>query len=369
MTILHITGAKSWGGNEQQLIDTCIEFKNTNVINYIYCYRNTPVEIEAKKNKISVINSVNDKTFSLKKGKQLKQVINSNQIEIVHLHTSDSVTTYVISDIFYNLKAPAIFSKKGLNSSTKKGPSVFKYNYTKIKKIICVSEAVLKSFQKTLSPKNHHKLSIVYDGINLKRIKPTNIDIRQKYEIDQDMFIVGNIANHSKAKDLITFVKTANYLVNELKIKKIIFLQIGEKSSYSEEFISLISKYNLNKYFKILGFLDNASSYIHCFDAYLMCSEREGGPTVLLEAFLEKTPVVSTKTGIAEEIITPLTNGLLSDIKDYKNLAKNIHFLINNPKLSDKYCTESYKLVLDKFTTKQLAENTLSIYNEVIREL
>jgi len=366
MKILHITGARSWGGNEQQLLDTCIEFKRLNINHSIYCYKNSQIEKQALKNNIDIIISTSPKTFSIKKGFHLKKIIKNNKFDIIHLHTSDSVTTYVITDIFFNLKIPAVFSKKGMNSSKKKKLSIFKYNYKNIKYIICVSKAVFKSFKPTMKSKNQHKLTVVYDGINIDRIKPLEIDFPKLYNFDSKKLILGNIANHSRSKDLITLVKCANYLINKLNVKNIIFIQIGKKSKYSEEFMPLISKYKLEEYFIITGSLENASGYIHKFDAYVMSSEREGLPITIYEAFFQKTPVISTKAGGIPEAIENNINGMLSEVKDYKGLAENLASAIKNQKLTDLFCENSYDLVLKKFTSQQLAQNTLDVYKKSI---
>lgn len=365
MKVLHITGANGWGGNEQQLLDSCIELNKLNVQNYIYCYKNSTIETKAINEKIDIINSISPKTFSLKKAKQLKNIINSYNIDLIHLHTSDSVTTYVISDILLNLKTPAVFSKKGINSSIKKGLSAFKYNYKNIEKVICVSKIVLESFKHTLKGKNHHKLTVVYDSVNQKRLQPSNINLKEKYKIENNKFIIGNIANHTKAKDLTTLVKSANYLINNLGVKNVRFVQIGNFSKNSHEFTSLIDYYKLTDYFTITDFQENASGYINQFDAYISSSEREGGPTTLIEAMFKKTPVISTKTGIAEEIITHKKNGLLSEVKDHKSLAENINFLMQNPKYATNFSNDSYQIVKKQFNSELLANKTLEVYKKI----
>ncbi len=41
MNILHISGATSWGGNEQQLVDTIFGLDKLNVYSYIFFYTNS----------------------------------------------------------------------------------------------------------------------------------------------------------------------------------------------------------------------------------------------------------------------------------------------------------------------------------------
>ena len=61
-------------------------------------------------------------------------------------------------------------------------------------------------------------------------------------------------------------------------------------------------------------------------------------------------------------------NGLVSEIKDYEDLANNVMILVKNPILKTKFAEKSYSIILNKFTDKQLVENTLSVYNDVLNK-
>ena len=366
--ILHLSGAISWGGNEQQLVDAIFGLDKLSIENIIYCFKDSPLESYAKKNYLMFESVPKAKLFSYKYTKALSKYVKKHNINIIHLHTSDSVTAFVVADLLFHLKTPAVFSKKGI-STKKKGLSIYKYNYKNIKKIVCVSNAVKKSFKTTLKPKNHHKLSIVYDGIKIERKEnKSQVNLRDNYKIPKEKIVIGNIANHTRAKDLITFIKTVNELVNVENIKNVHFVQIGKQGKYSNNFIPLIKEYNLEEYITITGFMENAMDILSQFDIYMMTSEREGLPITIYEAFLKKTPVVSTKAGGIPEAITHNENGLLSEIKDYKHLAKNLKLLIFNSKLQNKFADKSYELLFAKFTTIQLAANTLKIYKDILNE-
>jgi hypothetical protein len=73
----------------------------------------------------------------------LKTLVKEINPDLIHLHTSDSLTVFTISDLLFRLKTKAVFSKKGMGSSSII-LSEFKFNYKNIAAIICVSEAVKK---------------------------------------------------------------------------------------------------------------------------------------------------------------------------------------------------------------------------------
>ena len=74
-------------------------------------------------------------------------------------------------------------------------------------------------------------------------------------------------------------------------------------------------------------------SLYHCLDIYLISSREEGGPKAILESLAAAVPLVSTKVGMAPDVIEHGENGLLAEIEDIDTLAGHAASLIGNPDL------------------------------------
>lgn len=75
--------------------------------------------------------------------------------------------------------------------------------------------------------KNKEKAIVILDGINIKRLSINNeIDFRTKFGLPENSFIVGNVANHTKSKDLITFLKAANFIINNKRFPIFILFKL-----------------------------------------------------------------------------------------------------------------------------------------------
>lgn len=368
MKILHISGARSWGGNEQQLIITIPEIKKYNFDSYVFGVENSPLHNVCIEKEIDFICCKSNKLNKTINYKFLKETIAHLKPDLLHLHTSDSVTLFVVSDLLYNLKIPTVFSKKGVSRNVS-FLSKFKYNYKNIDKILCVSETVKNHFKTILKIRNHSKLCVIYDGV-AEILEPNKgvIDLKKEYAIDATSKIIGNIANHSKAKDLKTLIRTVNQLVNINKLRDIHVFQIGSFSKLTNELKKLVKEYHLEKYITFLGFTENASLFLPQFDIFVMTSEREGGPTSVLEAFQNKIAVVSTKVGVINDVINNGINGFSTEVSNFKELAKDIEIILRNDSLKIKFIKESYQLYLDNFTAEKLGSNTSKIYNTVLRK-
>ncbi|WP_160374762.1 glycosyltransferase family 4 protein [Flavobacterium hydrocarbonoxydans] len=365
MKIVHISGARSWGGNEQQLIDMIPELAKIGVDNVVFGVKKSPLEKECILKGINFIEALGDKLNTFSNYKYLKEIVKLNQPDLIHLHTSDSLTVFTISDLLYNLKVKAVFSKKGMGNSSSV-LSKFKYNYKNVAKIICVSEAVKKSFSAIIFPKNISKLEVVYDGINLERTKTVRLEnIKELFNISDNKIVVGNIANHVPAKDLPTLIKAINYLVNDIGLKNVHLVQIGEFSNKVTPVIrEMITEFKLEEYITIAGFQSNALDFLTQFDIYVMSSQREGLPLTIYEAFLKKVPVVSTKAGGIPEAINHDFNGFLSEIFDYRDLALNLKKISEDENKRIKFVERSYSLFFEKFTAQENAKNISKIYSK-----
>ncbi len=366
MRVLHLAGAMEWGGGDQQLMDLIENLKQENVQGAILCFNHSAIKERAIAAGVTTYAIDKKKKYSFKSLKYIKSLVQTNGFNVIHIHTSNFVMTYMLASVFSGLKTPAVFSKKSISESSSL-LSPIKYNYKGIKKIVCVSNAILESFKPTIKPKNHHKLVTIYDGIRLDKPAPVvNESLREKFNVDSNVTIVGNIANHYLAKDIGVFIKTANYLINEQRQKNIFFVQIGSPSKYTPEYEAMVNEFKLQDQVKLMGFTPNAAGYLPQFDIFLMTSQREGLPLVIMEAFKEKIPVVTTAGGGIPEAVKHEYNGMLAPVKDYIALGNNILTVINDKKIKEIIVENAYKRLHNEFDAMQCARQIAAIYKEVL---
>ncbi len=367
MKVIHINGAGSWGGNEQQMGDFIPELEKLGVENIILGRPDSPLHHYCQENHIPFISAKDGKLNKKSNYRYLKEIVTKYKPDVLHLHSSNAVTLFMISDILFGLKTPTVQSKKGMGKSMS-FLSKLKYNYKNIDKIICVSESTKISMENdVIKKRNKHKLIVIYDGINFERLNTdAEEDLRSRYNISKEKFLIGNIANHTAAKDLPTLLKMMHHLVYELDFRNFHLIQIGEYSWMTEGLKSLCSELKLEDYITFTDFQKNANSFLSQFDLYVMSSEREGLPLTVYEAFYKRVPVASTKAGGTPEVIVDAENGFLAEVGDFKTLAEKIKLLLENPELQSQFREKSFNLVFEKFSTTQTAKNTLEIYKSVI---
>jgi glycosyltransferase involved in cell wall biosynthesis len=153
--------------------------------------------------------------------------------------------------------------------------------------------------------------------------------LRRKYGIDGDSFVIGSFQNDKTSKAPEIFL---NIVLDMIKLgRKIEVILCGRNRNFlTYNFVNLGVKYH---YFSMVP-LEVINELYNCLDLYVVSSRYEGGPRSIIECALTRTPVISTKVGIAPEFMDANSLFDVNDWTTYRNstpnpdiLAKNIAFL------------------------------------------
>lgn len=368
MRILQLSAVKSWGGGENHIENLCLELSQSHpeVENLIFCVREGKFYQKLKKTDLQYVTAPLAIKIDPRYAYKLANICCKKSIDLIHIHDSTALTLAVMADKFWNLP-PFVFSKKTSFPIKDRKQTLFKYNYHKIRKILCVSDITRDITAQSIY--SGIPLQTIYHGTNLStKSDHTPFLLREKYKIPPAIKIVGNIANHIRAKNLETFIEMAHEIVNVQKREEFIFVQFGDFTERTPALKKKIMEYGLEEKLLLMGFVANASNFIPQFDIMVMTSQSEGVPGVLFEAFYHKTPVVSTDVGGIPEIITHNENGFLAPPHQPQQLAHELLRLTNDPELRKSFTETSHQRLLHKFTTAKMADNTLTVYKELLDE-
>ncbi len=78
---------------------------------------------------------------------------------------------------------------------------------------------------------------------------------------------------------------------------------------------------------------EDVAKHYWALDLYLIASRDEGGPMAVLESMASGVPLVSTRVGMAIDLISHGESGFLSEVEDANALATNASKLIASPEL------------------------------------
>jgi len=148
--------------------------------------------------------------------------------------------------------------------------------------------------------------------------------------------------------------------VSKLKDKPIVFIiHEGEERDNLEK---LIEKLGLQENFYLMGFMENASSYLKAFDIFTLTSIKEGHPYVILEAGKAALPVIGSDIPGITDIIENNKNGILVRSKNSDDIKKALEELLSNTKKMAQLGHKLEKDIKEKFSFEKMLRETTALY-------
>jgi glycosyltransferase involved in cell wall biosynthesis len=213
--------------------------------------------------------------------------------------------------------------------------------------IIGVSEEVVKftSQQENIPFKKFRVLDQISD-LDINNLFSKEY-LLKKFNLKESCFVCMNIGRFSPEKDQNRIIEIANEIVNKKNIKDMYFFIVGY-GDLEKNLIDSIKKYKLEKNVKIVVDPKNAKEYLVLADLFLLTSDREGMPIVILEAMNSNLPCISSNVGGVKDIVKDGVNGYLVDNREVEDFVDRIIYLFNNKKIVSKMKLEAKKIVDNK---------------------
>ena len=171
-----------------------------------------------------------------------------------------------------------------------------------------------------------------------------------------------NIGRFTDQKNQMLILKAIKFLNNRIPIKLLI---VGRGKNYTN-LKNFIYKNKLEKKIMLKKFVTNPYPFLKLSDIFILSSNYEGLPNVLLEAQFFKKIIISTKcpTG-PKEILLNGKAGIFFKMDDYKDLSRKIIYVYENKKKLKKIVKVGY----DNLYRFDKDKNLNKYYQTVVRFL
>ncbi len=196
-----------------------------------------------------------------------------------------------------------------------------------------------------LEEKIDHNLVTVYNGANVPAVdKQLSFGIPDKYKK-----VVLCIARTSLQKNHPLYIDVAKML------PQYAFVWIGNKEE--------ISGTPENVYF--LGNIPNAAMYCSKADLFVLPSNYEGLPIVIIEAMGAGLPIVASNVGGVSELVRDDINGYALE-NNVELFAEKINYILENPEVCEKMSRASKERYDKYFTVDKMVQEYKAVYNKVL---
>ena len=167
-------------------------------------------------------------------------------------------------------------------------------------------------------------------GIDIERFPlgdmTTRIQAREALDLPASAFVVGSFQ-----KDGVGWgeglepklIKGPDTLVSVLerlhgRMPELVVLLVGPARGYVRR---ELARLDIPYRHVLAGSRDEVARAYHALDTYLVTSRQEGGPKAVLESMAAGVPLVTTRVGQAQELVSHMGNGLLVDVDDAEALV------------------------------------------------
>jgi glycosyltransferase involved in cell wall biosynthesis len=178
-----------------------------------------------------------------------------------------------------------------------------------------------------------------YDIDNILSLSKNNIDEDWlNNDSYQTILSVGNLSKQ-KAHDLL--LKTFSELTKQKENLRLIIA--GDGNQYNN-LLNLSKELKIEDYVKFTGQVDNPFAYMARADVFVLSSQYEGFPNVLIEAMICKCLTISTDCPSGpNEIIEDKQNGFLIPVGDIQALKNTIIKVLHDPDLRQIITDRAYQ--------------------------
>lgn len=287
---------------------------------------------------------------------KLAQLVYTEQIDIIHAHTSHTHTIACLAGAMARRGAVVVSRRV---SFPPKRDRLNRWKYNAPDAIIAVSGKVAEVLLAAGVPRG--KVRRVYSAVDLDRLKVEAAD-RASLGVSGKaplLLSAGALVGHKDHANLIEAMPAVREAISGVR------LLVAGEGELREALEKQIAELGLGNTVSLLGHRDDVPALMRAADCYVSSSWSEGLGTSVLEALACETPVVAAEAGGIAEMIRPAETGFLVENRDPAALAEAIIEALGSRANARKMAKAGRALVKSQFTTGQMVEGTMKIYLEL----
>lgn len=217
------------------------------------------------------------------------------------------------------------------------------------------------------------KIALIRLGVNLRRFQPATPaqrrSWRERFGIPERAICIGSFQKDGvgwgqglepklvKGPDI--FLETVQRLAG---CYPVFVLLTGPARGYVKHGLEALGVPYRHEY---LQNYEEIVPYYHCLDLYLVTSRDDGGPKAVVECMTTGVPIVSTRVGMAADLIQSGDNGYVVEVEDVDGLVDAAAHLIEHPDQRQR-CVENALTTVQRYDWSQIA---LQYYERVYKPL
>ena len=366
-TVMHLIDTTGPGGAETVFIDLADKMRNFGYRSITVVRGKGWVYDELCKRDLKPIIVPAKGSFNVKFVWSLLKLVRVNRVALIQSHLLGSNVYAAIVGILS--RVPVVATYHGMvdvspNERFKRAKHwVMQHG---ISHYVTVSQRLAKNVQAQglLDPA---KSSTIYNGIDISRYeKMAARPLVDELGIAQDSVLVGSVGNVRAAKDYAMLVKAAAIVVE--RNAKVHFVIAGhKKAELMDELDTLILKLGLKSNVHFIGFCDDSAQFLAQMNVFALSSKSEGFSISTIEGMATGLPVLVTRCGGPEEIVSHGETGWMVEPQNESVFADALLMLLKDEPLRERLGETGKKAVAAKFDLAVMLLAYDSHYKKLVR--
>lgn len=349
MRILQLNFEKGWRGGERQTLYCMRQFRDAGHDVSIMVRRNSEMAKRAASEGFQVIEQ--DSPWG-----QIKFLLRSGKkFDIIHAQTANTITWAALTRWIH--RRPVVFSRRTdfrVNNDAKTG-----FKWQRIDLFVAISESA------AAEPR---RLGIE-PLIIRSAVEPVTVDHSRVQRFlsewnPQGKRLIATSAALIQDKDPVTLIQA----VNELTLQRddFVFVHLGSGGDAEQVARARVSELGLEEIYLFAGFQYDIESLYSVMDIYAMSSAEEALGSSVLDAFLQRVPVVSTDAGGLKESLAD-GRGVLCKVGDHHALAAGMQHMLDDTPFRDAAVQRAYEYVCQEHDVKEMGRRYLVAFEQLLQ--
>lgn len=342
-TICFFNTNRAWGGGEKWHLTTAREMNSRGYQSILVTNNGSELYHKARHERLLVYGfSVNNLSFiNPLKILTMAAFFKSKKIDTIILNLPQDLKLAGLAARLAGIKT--IIYRRGMPHPLR-NTALNRFLFQKILTHVVVnSEEIGRSLQEkneSWFPKD--KIRLVYNGVS-----PTPHTHNEKvYQKESNEVVIGNAGRLTDQKGQVYLIELAELL----KKDKVPFrLLIAGEGELRNHLTGLIAQKNLQNEVKLLGHIEDMTSFFNSLDIFIFPSKYEGAANTLIETIQHGVPCIAFDISSNPEIIQHGVNGYLAKPFEVSELHKYTLEVMNHPEKKEVFRMANERILASKF--------------------